>query len=838
MKKILLSLITLLLALSFAWAVPADPTPYEYKQPDGSIIVLQNHGDEYFHWTTDALGRVVEFCEDGYWRLFKGDFNAMATAAEKVHSEMDLAWSSHDNPWETNFGDRKVLCLLANFSDLAFTVSDPYTHFYNMLNQQGYDFNGANGSVRDYYIDNSLNRYRPEFDVFGPVTLSQTEEYYDSNGVYLAIQEAYDLLSSQINISDYDTNNDGKIDMVLFYFPGYNEAEGGPSTTIWPHRGHSSSEYCKLGGLSLWQYFCTSELRGSSGTNYAAIGTTCHEFAHSLGLPDFYDTDKSSSGGENTFTTETVDLMSGGNYNDNGRKPPYLNALERYMLGWMTDEEFPTLYMPGDYTLRPIKENKAYRLNTGNPNEYFILEDRVQDAKSDGRWGWDNSSGVYRGLYVYHVDQSNRIVYGGLTAREIWNSNKINAYGGHPCFRLIPAISNPGSNPQKYGYGNNTTSYNVTSCTPVDWDGNQIGVTLTNITRSGAAATFTATFTSGRIICGYVKDLDGTAISGAQISLTQSDGSFDGAPAVVDGSTVCTTDAQGYYSFELDSGASDYQIVRAWKEGYKPTAVNVTISTLVTNLDFVLLQPGQGPRADLIRYDENNDLGSLSLGTGTRAVGFKYTAAELSSMGAVGAQLETITFYMNAATGTTAYILADLGTTQTLRKEITSQYQKNQFVTIDVTADNIIIPSGKDLYIGVGFVDIPSGTYPFSYFGADSDTMGAYRVSNFLTSASWSASAFSGGSYPHYAVSATIRPVQDVTFSDFGVSYIKEENDVPTLVLAQGKSYKSTTWYLDGIEQENPPATTSLSSGTHTYLARILYHDGSTERVYYDVTKQ
>ena len=47
MKKILVSILIAIVSVPFVWAVPADPTPYKYTQPDGTVIVLQNHGDEF-----------------------------------------------------------------------------------------------------------------------------------------------------------------------------------------------------------------------------------------------------------------------------------------------------------------------------------------------------------------------------------------------------------------------------------------------------------------------------------------------------------------------------------------------------------------------------------------------------------------------------------------------------------------------------------------------------------------------------------------------------------------------------------------------------------------------
>ena len=39
-----------------ALAVPADPTPREMRQPDGTMIQVRLRGDEFFHWTETTNG--------------------------------------------------------------------------------------------------------------------------------------------------------------------------------------------------------------------------------------------------------------------------------------------------------------------------------------------------------------------------------------------------------------------------------------------------------------------------------------------------------------------------------------------------------------------------------------------------------------------------------------------------------------------------------------------------------------------------------------------------------------------------------------------------------------
>lgn len=825
MKKIFFSIIAAVLLIP-AWGVPADPTPYKYAQPDGSVIVLRNHGDEYFHWTTDELGRVVEKGADGFYRPSAQSFAAMAAQARQQRA-MQRVWSSFDNPYATNSGDRKVLCIIANFTDSTFILPNPKQHFTDMLNEPGYSYNGAIGSVRDYYIDNSRGRYRPQFDVYGPVTLSQSSEYYDKNGVYRAITEAYEMLAAEIDINDYDTDDDGTIDMILFYYPGHNEAEGGGTESIWPHQ--STGYFGMLGGKRFARYFCTSELRGASGTEAAAIGTTCHEFAHSLGLPDFYDTDYESNGGKNSVTTGVYDLMTSGNYNDNGRRPPYLSALERNMLGWM---DYPVgISASGNYTLSAVQNNQAYQFDSQRVGEYFIVEYRNGEK-------WDST--LSPGLLLYHIDKSDRLVGDGRTAAQLWGGNSINAYGGHPCYYLVPQTDTPQLS------SNGTPRYwnefvfpgwgNVTSFIPKDWDGNEAGLSLTSIAHDGNTGSFTVTVSSQRTVLGTVRDTDGNPLKNVTVSLTPSTVPFAAAPPVSSGNTTLT-DENGNYSLTLENTDVQYQILLARKDGYVPTSVNLTISSLFLQQDLVLLRQGEGLPGDLIKHDPVQTFYSIGLsGSSSIAAGMRYTAAELAEMDAVGALLKTVSFIAGASNGERVYVVVNIGSAMTLRKEVTAQYTPNTWVTIDVSNEGITIPAGEDIFIGYGLTDIVEGTYPFRSFGMVANNNGqCYVCRNFLNSSTINAVSFSGGNYTGFAVSATIARTKELEFAALGVSYIRLNGGTPEVVVAAGKSLRSESWYLDGAAVNTPPAVNTLSSGPHVYMVRLLYYDGSSERVYYEV---
>ena len=585
MKKTILIVAILLGAALSASAVPAWPGKYEYRQPDGSIIVLQNHGDEDFHWTTDEAGRVVEMDDKGFYRIVMGGEAAVRAGVRRARNIRPRGiWSSYENHPVTNFGDRKVLCILAEFSDVGFTIETTAAgvnaRFYNMLNQQGYSYDGAIGSVRDYYIDNSMGEYRPIFDVYGPVQLTHTSEFYDGNGgtVQGAIMEAYAILAADesvsIDISDYDTDNNGDVDMVLFYYPGYNEAEGGPTTSIWPRQG--SGNYGKLGGKNFVRYFCTSELRGNEENpgGMCAIGTTCHEFAHSLGLPDFYDTDYETGGnGKIARSTGNVDLMASGNYNDGGRKPPYLSALERNMLGWMPAPEL--IDASDDYELLPVQENAAYMSLSKTKGEYFIYECR-NGEKWDSGIVYDGQAAASKGMIHYRVDKSDNIVPGSsYTAAYLWeHTNKINAYGGHACYRIEKTFAEANSWTEVFMPAtNHVTGEPVTGFTPQTWAAETTGLVFSNIAWSGSKIVFTATYEDKRWLRGTITDANGSPLAGAIVTLSRSHFALSSAHALT-GDESFTTDTDGKYYLSFPYSESTNRVLTVRKEGYAPSSEN------------------------------------------------------------------------------------------------------------------------------------------------------------------------------------------------------------------------------------------------------------------------
>ena len=74
------------------YAVKAYPWPVQVTQPDGSVITIQKHGDEFLHWTTSG-GRLVTQGKDGfyYWASFSPEGRKIPTSVRVQQGAMPLS---------------------------------------------------------------------------------------------------------------------------------------------------------------------------------------------------------------------------------------------------------------------------------------------------------------------------------------------------------------------------------------------------------------------------------------------------------------------------------------------------------------------------------------------------------------------------------------------------------------------------------------------------------------------------------------------------------------------------------------------------------------------------
>ena len=380
-----------------AWAVPARKTGIVVTQPDGSEVTVYQHGDEHFHWQTNEKGEWIELDENGFYRVTEA-LSVEQIEAKRMASSKRAALAAYP----LNVAPRGLV-ILVNFSDVAFEtekaemdsmlIGENYTRNYSYSYKgKTYSVN-SKGSARQYFQDASNGQYNPQFDVIGPVTVSNNVSYYGKNDSYgndmyadKMVSEACKLADTEFDVdfTQYDNDNDGYVDFVFVIYAGYGEADGGASTTIWPHSWNllSAGTQCKVDGKTVDLYACGNELDFYS-KKHTGIGTFCHEFSHVLGLPDLYVTNTSSH-----TTMNEWDIMDYGPYNNEGNTPPSFSAYERFFMGWLQPR---LITEPENIQLNDLQtSNEALLISTtdehnliGNnpdPTTFYIVENRQQKS--------------------------------------------------------------------------------------------------------------------------------------------------------------------------------------------------------------------------------------------------------------------------------------------------------------------------------------------------------------------------------------------------------------------------------------------------------------------------
>jgi len=467
MKKFLILLLGLTALIADCNAVPAYSRPVKITQPDGSVLTLTLHGDEFFSYTSTADGyTVMQNHSTGAWEYAVADEagqlrpggvaacdEAGRTAAHRRYlagiqpgirplqtdeqkrmkgeaAVMSRAPMMRLKTGQYDYSKFRGLVILVEYNDAPFTRDDIYEVFTDMINKKDYDGYMSNtlipskisctGSVHDYYYDNSCGLFNPTFDVYGPVKIDYSQFYANkTSGAQMLVEAALRAADSRIDYSLYDTDGDRNVDMVFFIFSGGgSNFSGNDSRLIWPHASTVMS--LSLDGVRFGRYACSTELYGRPANGQLdGIGTICHEFSHVLGLPDVYDTDYEASGGQSVHPGKWS-VMAQGPYLNMSRTPCGYSLYERYALGFAMPE---VIDAAGSFTLDAVNTgNTGYRIDSSVKNEFFLIENRQ-------RTRWDEYL-PGSGMLVYRVDS---------TATDVWENNKINVNPLHNHYELLRA---------------------------------------------------------------------------------------------------------------------------------------------------------------------------------------------------------------------------------------------------------------------------------------------------------------------------------------------------------------------------------------------------------------
>lgn len=466
MKYIILLISLFLFPPLITKAIPAYPYPIRLAIGDNDTVSVIMQGDELRKYAITCDTRHSVMCDsDGQWRyLEKNDDGQIVLSGFTLTSKPDkttadflkhaptllvpksaartlpdIATINRTSPVA---GTRKALIILAEFSDLKFRHDN--SDFDRLFNEYGYTLHGATGSVADYFTEVSEDQLNLEATVIGPFKTSRPMSFYGKNSAvnsvdsnpWMLFSEALDYAAKNVDLCDYDCDNDGFIDNIHIIYAGYGEEAGASSDAIWAHESTFSPQYISP-GLYIDRYSCSPELRGNQGSIITTIGPPCHEICHALGAMDFYDTDYAANG--QFDGTGNWDVMGSGSWNNEGRTPAWPNPYIRaYNFQWTV----PTpLEENGEYIIDGDSPRKIYRINTPEDNDFYLIDFHSQESFM--------SAEPSKGLLIYHVGPD-------IDTRA--ETNSINSSYPQQCYPVCASSSYPYPVKGQYSYGSINSS--------------------------------------------------------------------------------------------------------------------------------------------------------------------------------------------------------------------------------------------------------------------------------------------------------------------------------------------------------------------------------------------
>jgi M6 family metalloprotease-like protein len=305
------------------------------------------------------------------------------------------------------------------------------------------------GSLTEFYFENSFGQFLVQVDVYGPYVSQRSRQdpcYYggieppanpaddldpiDSvlgtggGGAIGMAVEAVPQADKDVDFSKYDNDGDGFVDFTAILHSGADMAATGDPCNTWSHAitaglagpiveetlglPHNSLHHGipTTDGVFVDRLFTMPEID-------LDIGVACHEMAHALGEPDYYDTSYTSMG------TGDWDLMAGGSWfgNPPGSNPTHFNPASKVFQGWVTPK-----IVKGDspnVVLKPreLEPSRGYTVKDVDPNIVLVPTKTIKVGETDElkhTWTQDDVYGlakdgdryVVEGYYVENWSRS------------------------------------------------------------------------------------------------------------------------------------------------------------------------------------------------------------------------------------------------------------------------------------------------------------------------------------------------------------------------------------------------------------------------------------------------
>eukprot|EP00727_Mastigamoeba_balamuthi_P014263 m51a1_g946 hypothetical protein (927) ;mRNA; f:270647-273809 len=420
-------------------AAPAYPGPYDLTLEDGSTLLS---GSRY----VDEQGRNIYLDEDGTPSYFEpsGEPGAPLRSRRQALEQAENSPASMPAEWEAQARQRRarfnealalsaakrskarstepVVFVLVQYPDYA-SGSGITEHIQSVV----FNASGNGDTINSYYYAQSNGAFQftqaaetsgtANDGVIGPVTVNCSWVNQSGWGTapdYTCIQtKGLMAAAPYLDLKSFDLDNDDWINgtelHVVLIIAGGDTA--GLTTAgmkncphVWGFMQPGAGFKLTAQNVTFGEHVVTGENWGDCTVPFK-IGVLAHELAHTLTVPDLYDT----TGGLSILGPWC--LMDAGNWNNGGKNPGMMSAFVRSYLGWAT----PTVVSSSStdsLEIEPAGTNPDSILQFGsNPNgidwewlinsgtgEYFLVENRQNvgcDKYTKGH-----------GVLVWHINEA------------------------------------------------------------------------------------------------------------------------------------------------------------------------------------------------------------------------------------------------------------------------------------------------------------------------------------------------------------------------------------------------------------------------------------------------
>lgn len=528
---VLLLLFSTLIFPLKSYAVPAYDGFFELKQLSGFTLEARQHGDEWYNWveTRDGYG-IYKNTTTGNWEYYMPSTNIagangrsplIGVTSHAVVGEVDpssLGIPKGLRPPRTSVIKPQLFDLKQNISSqkslraelgkglkntalsgtmhllvIAVDYADA-TATYTADQIQPLLF-GASNSVSDYYSKTSYSSVTitPAAESHGTLNdgfigwLRLSGNHPNIGSPQIA-ENAILAADPYIDYSLYDTNGNGYIEStelsVMIMVAGYEASYSNDKPSIW---AHAAGGYISVSvdGKIIYQY---AEFGEKHGDHLATFGVMAHELGHLMfGLPDLYDTDTSNgdSSGVGYF-----DLMGTGSWGAAsgayaGSSPTQLSAWCKEYLSWGIVNTISSS-QSASFPKSDGNSSSVFRMNTSDPNQYFLIENRQFTGYDIGFQGAIGASG-HGGLVIYHIDSSK-------TSNADENDKMVDveeANEGSAGYSMLDTKTFSADTNMFFFSGNNSSFTDTTTPGSKLKNGNSTNISVTDISAYGDAMTAT-----------------------------------------------------------------------------------------------------------------------------------------------------------------------------------------------------------------------------------------------------------------------------------------------------------------------------------------------------------